>query len=80
MNADSQMRLVWPSRDYLTSYVAALERGWSPDNMRPEAGPEELARIAVNADAFLAMNDRLIDRRELHVLLLVRDDDVDAVG
>lgn len=59
MNADSQMRLVWPSRDYLTSYVAALERGWSPDNMRPEAGPEELARIAVNADAFLAS---LVDR------------------
>jgi predicted acetyltransferase len=48
------MRLVWPSREYLASYVAALERSWSPDNMRPEAGAEELARIAVNPDGFLS--------------------------
>lgn len=48
------MCLVWPSREYLSSYVAALQRGWSPDNMRQEAGREELARIAANAEAFLA--------------------------
>jgi len=47
------MRLVWPAREYLPSYVAALRRGWSPDNMRPEAGDEDLARIAVDAEAFL---------------------------
>ena len=54
MNADFQMHLVWPSREYLPGYVAALQRGWSPDNMRQEAGSEELARIAGNAEAFLA--------------------------
>jgi predicted acetyltransferase len=49
------MRLVWPSRDYLPSYVAALERGWSPDNVRGQAAAqEELARIAADADALLA--------------------------
>ncbi len=59
MNAAAPMQLVWPAREYLASYVAALQRGWSPDNMRPEAGNEELALIAVNADAFLAS---LVDR------------------
>ena len=53
------MRLVWPSREYLASYVAALERGWSPNNMRPETAGEELAEIATDADAFLA---RLVER------------------
>ena len=53
------MKLVWPSREYLASYVAALERGWSPDNLRPQAAQEELARIASDADAFLSS---LVDR------------------
>jgi predicted acetyltransferase len=49
------MELVWPSREYLPGYVAALERGWSPDNLRGEAAArEELARIAADADGFLA--------------------------
>jgi len=52
--------LVWPAREYLSSYVAALERGWSPDNLRREAATrEELDRIALDADAFLAS---LVDR------------------
>jgi len=47
--------LVWPARVHLASYVAALERGWSPDNVRGEvATGEELRRIAEDADAFLA--------------------------
>ena len=55
------MKLVWPSREYLPSYVAALERGWSPDNLRGQiAAQEELKRIAVDADAFLAS---LVDRK-----------------
>jgi predicted acetyltransferase len=50
-----KMRLVWPSREHLSSYVAALERGWSPDNVRgPIAAREELDRIAADAPAFLA--------------------------
>ena len=50
-----EMRLVWPAREYLGSYVEALERGWSPDNVRGEAAArEELERIAADADGFLA--------------------------
>jgi predicted acetyltransferase len=54
------MKLVWPSSEYLPSYVAALERGWSPDNVRGQAAAqEELTRIAADRDAFLAS---LVDR------------------
>lgn len=50
------MELVVPARPYLASYTAALERGWSPDNVRGElARTEELERIATNADRFLAL-------------------------
>jgi len=28
------MELVWPAAEHLASYVAALERGWSADNVR----------------------------------------------
>jgi predicted acetyltransferase len=53
--AMQEMRLVWPSAEHLPGYVAALERGWSPDNLRGEvAAREELAKIAANAPAFLA--------------------------
>ncbi len=49
------LTLVWPARIHLPSYVAALEKGWSPDNLRnDEARREELARIANDPDAFLA--------------------------
>src|SRR4051812_16611580 len=48
------MRLVWPAEKYLPGYVDALERGWSPDNLRPEAGLEELARITADRRAYLA--------------------------
>ena len=51
--------LVWPAREYLSGYVAALERGWSPNNLRPEAAQEELQLVAANADAFLAS---MVDR------------------
>ena len=57
---DARMTLVWPSAEYLPSYIAALERGWSPDNVRGlAAAREELARIAADANAFLAS---LVDR------------------
>ena len=49
------MRLVWPSREYLPGYVAALRRGWSHDNLRGQAAAdEELDHIAADADGFLA--------------------------
>lgn len=53
------MQLVRPASEHLPSYVAALEHGWSHDNLRPEVGQEELAMIRADADAFLAaMDDR----------------------
>jgi predicted acetyltransferase len=54
------MDLVRPGPEYLASYVAALERGWSADNERGlEATREELSRIQSDAAAFLAsMEDR----------------------
>ena len=48
------MRLVWPSAEYLPGYVYALEQGWSPDNLRPEARFELLERIAEDPTRFLS--------------------------
>ena len=54
------MELVWPTRPFLPSYIDALNRGWSPDNVRGEfARLEELQRIAADPDGFLAA---LVDR------------------
>jgi predicted acetyltransferase len=46
-----------PARDYLTHYVDALERGWSPDNTRSEVGSEHLAAIRRDTAAFLESLD-----------------------
>lgn len=46
--------LVWPDARYLSGYAAALRQGWSPDNLRPEANLEQLARIAEDPERFLA--------------------------
>ncbi|SJZ50158.1 Predicted acetyltransferase [Enhydrobacter aerosaccus] len=55
------MELVVPSLEYLDGYVAALQRGWSADNVRLEtAAREELAAITADPDAFVA----LLDNRE----------------
>lgn len=48
------MQLVWPDARYLDSYVAALGRGWSPNNTNPDAGREELLRISADAERFIA--------------------------
>jgi predicted acetyltransferase len=54
------LELVWPSERYLPAYVAALERGWSPDNIRGDAAArEELAKIAEDPGSFLA---QMVDR------------------
>lgn len=57
--SEPAVELVWPAREYLPGYVAALERGWSPNNLRPEAGFEELAQIRANPARFL---EGLVDR------------------
>ena len=48
------MELVWPAVRYLSSYVHALERGWSPDNLRPQVAAHELARIENDPARFLS--------------------------
>jgi predicted acetyltransferase len=48
------MHLAWPAEQHLSGYVHALRQGWSPDNRRPEAAIEELARIAEDPASFLA--------------------------
>lgn len=41
--------------EYLSGYVSALERGWSPDNIRgAEATQEQLEAIAADPEAFLS--------------------------
>ncbi len=47
------MDLVWPAAQYLPGYVHALQQGWSPDNLRPQAALDDLARIAEDPDRFL---------------------------
>ena len=49
------MQLVTPAIDRLPDYAAALERGWSPDNVRGIAAAiAELAEIAEDPRAFVA--------------------------
>ena len=46
--------LLRPSADHLPAYDAALAKGWSPNNLRPEAAEEERARIVEAPQALLA--------------------------
>lgn len=46
-----------PARDLLDGYTAALERGWSPDNLRPQVAQEQVAAIQTDPQAFLARMD-----------------------
>ena len=48
------IELVWPAARYLPSYVAALEKGWSPNNVDPKAGWLELEHIRQDPELFLA--------------------------
>jgi predicted acetyltransferase len=49
------MQLVRPASEHLAGYCEALARGWSPNTTRPEAAQEQLADIAADAAAFLAI-------------------------
>ena len=65
------MELVWPAERHLASYVAALERGWSADNVRGLAGTkEELEAIARDPATFLAS---LVDREAKGPPILMPD-------
>jgi predicted acetyltransferase len=54
------MQLVPPSLNRLPSYVAALKRGWSPDNIKGAAASiEELAQIEKDPRSFVeSLTDR----------------------
>lgn len=57
------MELVRPRAEHLPPYIAALEQGWSPDNVRgAAAAQEELALIRKDPETFLA---RMVDREAL---------------
>jgi len=66
----SGSKLVWPAHEYLPGYVAALERGWSPNTLRPEAATEELQAIREDPTAFLAT---LVDREGRGPLIKLPD-------
>lgn len=52
------IKLVKPSLTDLPSYVAALQAGWSPDNVRKNvAAREQLEKIDVDAEDFLSSLD-----------------------
>jgi predicted acetyltransferase/GNAT superfamily N-acetyltransferase len=52
------LQLVKPALEFLPGYKAALERGWSADNVRGDvATREELQKIATDAAAFVAALD-----------------------
>ena len=51
------MKLVVPAAQYLSAYVHALQQGWSPDNLRPQAAGEQLARITEDPVRFLSEQD-----------------------
>jgi len=51
------MELVVPAAQYLPGYVHALQKGWSPDNLRPQAAAEQLARITEDPVRFLSEQD-----------------------
>jgi len=50
----ARMDLVWPDAQYLSGYVDALQRGWSPDSLRPQTARDELARIAEDPGRFVS--------------------------
>lgn len=51
------MKLRIPNIDDIPAYVSALEKGWSPDNLRPEAADEQIAAISKDAASFVSKLD-----------------------
>lgn len=49
------LKLIKPSLNHLAGYTAALERGWSPDNVRgAEVAQEQLGNIGADPAGFVA--------------------------
>lgn len=51
------MRLLKPSIAHIPAYLSALQRGWSPDNLRPEAAQEQIESIEKDAASFVSSLD-----------------------
>lgn len=51
------MKLLKPSIAHIPDYVSALQKGWSPDNLRSEAVQEQIKSIEKNATAFVSNLD-----------------------
>ncbi len=49
-----RLTLVEPDALRLPGYLDALHRGWSPDNLRPQAAQDHIKAINTDAPAFLA--------------------------
>lgn len=65
------MQLVRPTMALLPSYIAALQRGWSPDNVKGAAAAiEELAAIDKAPESFVA---RLTDREAIGPPIVLPD-------
>lgn len=65
------MTLVRPAREHLASYVAALARGWSPDNVRHrDTAREHIERIADDPDGFVRS---LVDREATGAPITLKD-------
>lgn len=51
------MELVRPTREHLAGFADALQRGWSPDNLRPASAQETLERVRADPDGFLRLTE-----------------------
>ena len=51
------MQLVTPRAEHLDGYLSALRTPWSPDNQRPAAADDEIARVLADPALFLAQCD-----------------------
>jgi predicted acetyltransferase len=51
------VELVRPTSEHLTSFADALQRGWSPDNLRPASAQETLDRVHADPEGFLRLTE-----------------------
>jgi len=51
------VKLLRPSIDHIPDHVSALRRGWSPDNLRPDAAQDQIKSIESNAASFVSSLD-----------------------
>lgn len=51
------MELLRPTTGHLASFADALQRGWSPDTLRPAAAQETLERVRTDPEGFLRLTE-----------------------